>query len=174
MDRWSLKIGQLNRQLLAMAERQLLTAGDGGPLAASTASRYRKVAHACIRRAVDLEILAADPWPPRPRGRSLRKASRTRAVDLRRLPEPETMAAAIEAVASHQPGSHKYRVMTAVVYYAGLRPSEVVMLRPRALQLPEEGWGRLDVVEADVSFDEPGEPKTGPAQSPSRPSSWTC
>ena len=51
--------------------------------------------------------------------------------------------------------------MTAVVYYAGLRPSEVVMLRPRALTLPATGWGRLDVVEADISFDEPGEPKTG-------------
>ena len=51
--------------------------------------------------------------------------------------------------------------MTAVVYYAGLRPSEVVMLRPRALVLPEHGWGRIDVVEADISFDEPGEPKTG-------------
>lgn len=51
--------------------------------------------------------------------------------------------------------------MTAVSYYAGLRPSEVVMLRPSAISLPSSGWGRIDVVEADVSFDEPGEPKTG-------------
>ena len=137
LERWCLKIGQLNRQVLAMAERRLLTAGDGGALAASTASRYRKVAHACIRRAVDLEILAADPWPPRPRGRSHRKATRTKQFDVRRLPEPRAMAEAIEAIASHQPGSLKYRLMTAVVYYAGLRPSEVVMLRPRALQLPK-------------------------------------
>ncbi len=169
LERWCLKIGQLNRQVLAMAERRLLTAGDGGALAASTASRYRKVAHACIRRAVDLEILAADPWPPRPRGRSQRKATRTKQLDVRRLPEPKAMAKAIEAIASHQPGSLKYRSMTAVVYYAGLRPSEVVMLRPRALQLPEEGWGRLDVIEADVSFDEPGEPKTGPRSVPIPP-----
>jgi len=28
-----------------------------------------------------------------------------------------------------------YQVITAVAYYAGLRPSEVVMLRPRALHL---------------------------------------
>jgi integrase len=71
------------------------------------------------------------------------------------------MAQAIEAIASHQPGSRTYQLMTAVVYYAGLRPSEVIMLRPRALTLPATGWGRLDVVEADISFDEPGEPKTG-------------
>src|SRR3546814_9210445 len=51
--------------------------------------------------------------------------------------------------------------MAAVAYYAGLRPSEVVMLRARALHLPKRGWGRIDVTEADVSFDEPGEPKTG-------------
>ena len=41
----------------------------------------------------------------------------------RRLPEPKAMAEAIEAIASHKPGSLKYRLMTAVVYYAGLRPS---------------------------------------------------
>jgi integrase len=169
LDRWCLKMGQLNHQVLATAERQLLLTGDGRPLAASTASRYRKVAHACIRRAVDLEILAADPWPPRPRGRSQRKAARKKPVDLCRLPEPQTMARAISAIATHQPGSRTYQLMTAVVYYAGLRPSEVVMLRPRALVLPEHGWGRIDVVEADISFDEPGEPKTGARSVPIPP-----
>jgi integrase len=169
LERWSLKMGQLNRQVLATAERRLLLTVDGQPLAASTASRYRKVAHACIRRAVDLEILAADPWPPRSKGHSQRKAARTRRLDLRRLPEPHTMAQAIEAIASHQRGSRTYQLMTAVVYYAGLRPSEVVMLRPRALTLPATGWGRLDVVEADISFDEPGEPKTGPRSVPIPP-----
>ncbi len=54
-----------------------------------------------------------------------------------------------------------YQVMVAVMYYGGLRPSEVIMLRPAALHLPEEGWGRIDVREADIDFDEPGEPKTG-------------
>jgi integrase len=62
-----------------------------------------------------------------------------------------------------------YQTMTAVAYYAGLRPSEVVMLRARSLHLPAGGWGRLDVVEADVSFDEPGEPKTGPRSVPIPP-----
>ena len=41
--------------------------------------------------------------------------------------------------------------MIAVMYYGGLRPSETIMLRPRALQLPDEGWGRIDVNEADIS-----------------------
>jgi len=59
--------------------------------------------------------------------------------------------------------------MTAVAYYAGLRPSEVVMLRVRSAELPAEGWGRLDITEADISFDEPGEPKTGPRTVPIPP-----
>ena len=72
------------------------------------------------------------------------------------------MAEAIDAIVTQQPASKTYRVMTAVAYYAGLRPSEVVMLRVRSAELPDQGWGRLDVTEADISFDEPGEPKTGP------------
>ncbi len=47
------------------------------------------------------------------------------------------------------------------MYYGGLRPSETIVLRPRALQLPDEGWRRIDIVEADIAFDQPGEPKTG-------------
>jgi hypothetical protein len=56
--------------------------------------------------------------------------------------------------------------MTAVAYYAGLRPSEVVMLRAGSLELPGSGWGSIHVREADISFDEPGDPKTGPRTVP--------
>ena len=162
LSRWGLSLGELNRGLLADIEQRLALGDKGQPLAASTAARYRKVAHTCVRRAVELGRLPADPWPPTPKGRSRRKARRKRqAVDVRRLPHPDTMAAIIQAIRSHQPGSLTYQVMTAVIYYAGLRPSEVVMLRPRALRLPAEGWGAIEVVEADIDWDEPGEPKTG-------------
>jgi len=43
------------------------------------------------------------------------------------------------------------------------------MLRVRALVLPTTGWGRIDVTEADVSYDEPGEPKTGSRSVPIPP-----
>ena len=79
------------------------------------------------------------------------------------------MAEAIDAIVTQQPASNTYRVMTTVAYYAGLRPSEVVMLRVRSTELPANGWGRLDVTEADISFDEPGEPKTGPRSVPIPP-----
>jgi integrase len=162
MAQWSPPLGELNREMLARAERNLATGLQGQQLGAQAAGRFRKLARATLLRAVDLGILESDPWPPPPRGRNARKsARRSRAFDARRLPGPQTMAAVIAAMKTHQPGSHKYAVMTAVAYYAGLRPSEVVMLRARSLTLPESGWGQIDVTEADIGFDEPGEPKTG-------------
>ena len=169
-DRWCLSLAELNREVLAEVEGGMMVALDGSPLSPATAARYRKVAKACVRRAVELEVLAVDPWPPSPRGRSRRKALRVRrSVDLRRLPSPAAMARALDAMVSHQPSSHMYRVMTAIAYYAGLRPSEVVMLRRRAVELPTSGWGRIEVAEADISFDESGEPKTGPRSVPVPP-----
>jgi integrase len=167
LAQWCLRLCHLSRPVLAIVDERLGVADDGSPLAASTAGRRRKVSKACIRRAVEIGVLDGDPWPPAPRGRSKRKAARTkRAVAIRTLPDPATMAKAIEAIATQQPASRTYQAMTAVAYYAGLRPSEVVMLRAKALDLPKKGWGRIDVTEADVAFDQPGEPKTGPRSVP--------
>lgn len=167
LGKWGLQLGRLNRSVLATVDQALGVGDDGSPLSPSTAGRFRKVSRASIRRAVDLGILDADPWPPAPRGRSQRKAGRARsAVSIRSLPDPATMSMVIDAIPNHQPASATYQVMTAVAYYAGLRPSEVVMLRARALHLPPRGWGRIEVTEADVAFDEPGEPKTGPRSVP--------
>lgn len=162
LERNVLSLAELDRSLLAEASRQLGIGDEGQALANETVRRYRRVAHSCIRRAVELDHIAVDPWPPTPRGRSRRKVNRpTNAVDVRRLPSPASVAVIIDALESHQPGSRTYQAMTAVVFYAGLRPSEVVMLRPRALRLPTTGWGAIDVTEADIDFDEPGDPKTG-------------
>jgi integrase len=165
----SLLLRSIDREAVAEIDRQLGLRLDGKPLAATTANRTRIVCRACVRAAVYAGAIQGDPWPPRSLGRARRKVARKRSVDLRRLPDPETMARAIEALRSRQPGSDNYRVMTAVAYYAGLRPSEVAMLRVGALELPSTGWGRLHVVEADISFDEPGEPKTGPRTVPIPP-----
>ncbi len=167
LGRWCLQLGQLSRPILATVDRRLVVQDDGTPYGPATASRFRKVSRACIRRAAEIGIIDADPWPPPPRGRAKRKAARvSRSASIRNLPDPATMARVLDAMPSHQPASRTYRAMTAVSYYAGLRPSEVVMLREKALDLPATGWGRIDVVEADVAFDEPGEPKTGPRSVP--------
>ena len=79
------------------------------------------------------------------------------------------MRRALDAIITYQPASRRYFAMTATIYYAGLRPSEVVMMRRGRLYLPSAGWGSIDVAEADISFDEPGEPKTGRREVPIPP-----
>ena len=158
------RLSALTREMLARADMALGLGDDGQLLAASTAARFRKQARSCIRRAVELELMSTNPWPPAPRGRSARKAVRTRrSIDPRALPDPPTMRRVLATMATRQPASKTYRLMTAIVYYAGLRPSEVVMLRPRCLTLPDTGgeWGRIEVREADIGNDTPGDPKTG-------------
>ncbi len=165
LERWMkncLTLGELDRERIADMDRKLALKLDGTQMAANTANRIRIVARACIHSAIAAGAVSADVWPQRSKSRARRKVARTkRGVDIRTLPSPAVMAGAIDAIVTQQPGSKTYRVMTAVAYYAGLRPSEVVMLRVRSLDLPAGGWGRVDVTEADISFDEPGEPKTG-------------
>ena len=169
LGQWCLKMGQLNRQVLAAAEGSC-----SWPVTGSLWRRLRpRVSERLPTPASDARLTSRSfrltHGPRRPKGRSQRKATRTRSVDLRRLPEPKTMAAAIANIASHQPGSLKYQVMTAIVYYAGLGHQRSSCSGPALSTLPESGWGRLEVTEADVSFDEPGEPKTGPRSVPVPP-----
>jgi integrase len=170
LDRNCLTLADLDREVVVEIARRLSLRLNDEPLAATTANRYRTNAHACVLAAVEAGAIPTDPWPKRSKSRARRKVARPKAaVDVRSLPDPATMARAIAAVETKQPGSKVYRAMTAVAYYGGLRPSEVVMLRVRSLTLPEEGWGRIDVTEADISWDEPGEPKTGPRRVPIPP-----
>ncbi len=170
MSRNCLTLGDLDRERVADIDRRLGLKLDGSPMAANTANRIRIVARASVQSAIQAGAVAADAWPQRSKTRARRKVARTRrSVDVRALPGPAAMAEAIDAIVTQQPGSKTYRVMTAVAYYAGLRPSEVVMLRVGSAALPPEGWGRLEVTEADISFDEPGEPKTGPRSVPIPP-----
>jgi integrase len=158
------RLSELTKPMLARADVALGIGDDGNLLGSATAQRFRKLSHGCIRRAVELDLLPADPWPPAPRGRKARKVvRRKRSIDPRALPDPATMRRILAAMSTRQPASRTYRLMTAVVYYAGLRPSEVVMLRPSCLTLPlgPNLWGRIEVREADVDNDTPGDPKTG-------------
>ena len=172
LARWSRPLSELTRANLATGRITALARGlDGSRSQPGTAGRYRKVArglHPTSRRPRDHP---ADPWPPPARGRGQRKtARRSRPPSTNAgCPNPATMRRAIDAIRTHQPSSRTYQVMTAVAYYAGLRPSEVVMLRTSALTLPAAGWGRIDVVEADIDFIVPGEPKTGPRSVPIPP-----
>lgn len=166
LRRWGLTLGDLDEELLAKVDRKLGTGVKGQPLAAQTSNRFRKQAKACVRRAVQLKKIPADPWPPSKRGRSRRKANRiTQAVDIRRLPNPTDMTTVLEALPTKvQPyAGRTWQVMSDVAYYAGLRPSEVMMIRRRVIHLPLRpagGWGFIDVLEADDGEDNAAATKT--------------
>ena len=120
----------------AEVDRRLGIGDKGQPLGAATAAGIRKNAGACIRRAVELGLLAADPWPP-PRGRSQPQGHPLRPSDRRTPPAgPRRRWPGDRRDPEPPAGIAQYQMMTAVVYYAGLRPSEVVMLRRASLGLP--------------------------------------
>ena len=144
MGRNCLALGELDRERVPDIDRRLGLKLDGSPMAANIANRIRIVARASVQSAIEASAVAADVWPQRSKTRARRKVARTRrSVDVRALPGPGAMAESIDAIVTQQPGSKTYRVMTAVAYYAGLRPSEVVMLRVRSAVLPPDGWGTV-------------------------------
>jgi len=156
------RLDELDRLRLAEVENALSRRLDGRPRGSSY-TRYVKVARQCLGRAVELGVIPVDPWPPRPRGHASRKATvhgAADAVDVARLPSLEDFLTIADAMVSHQPASRAYRTMSEVMFYAGLRPSEVVDLAAGDCDLPERGWGEIRVLQANVGLDEPGAPKT--------------
>jgi integrase len=167
LRKWGLALGDLDRPTLADVETNLGKGLRGQPLGAEMASRLRRYSKSCIRRAVALDLIPVDPWPPSQRGRSRRKANRvTHEVDIRTLPNRDGMRSMLEQLPNNnkRQASRRWQVMSAVGYYAAPRPSEVVMLRRRAIHLPHRpagGWGLIEIVEADDGYDQSAEPKTG-------------
>lgn len=179
LDRNALTLADLTQDRVRDIADKMRLKLDGTPLAPKTSNRYRINCHDCVLSAVEAGAIPFDPWPRRKKTSGRKKvASAKRTVQVRQLPGPAVMARAIAAMAPMNaagtkymnPRSRMYQVMTAVAYYAGLRPSEVVMLRVRSLLLPDgPGWGHIDLTEADIDWDVPGEPKTGPRVVPIPP-----
>jgi integrase len=170
LARWMLSLGELDRQNLAEANRVLAIGDRHQQLGRETARRYRRTAKACVHRAYELEYIPVDPWPPTPRGRSRRKVNRVDvAIDVKRLHAPATIVRVLDAMVNPQPASEMYQAMQATVYYAGMRPSEVKMLRPAVLHLPDADWGWIDVEIADDGEANPADPKTGRRRVPIPP-----
>ena len=109
LERWMgkhcLTLGELDRERIAGIDRKLALKLDGSQMAANTATRIRIVARATVQSAIAAGAVAADVWPQRSKSRARRKVARTkRSVDIRTLPSPAVMAAAIDAIVTQQPG----------------------------------------------------------------------
>jgi integrase len=136
---------------------------DGSPVAASTVARKRAIFHNALELAVEREHLAVNPL-----ARIRWSAPKVNEVlDMRTVVNHEQARRLLAAVAAQSdpikeedgtvrmPSDIGLRLVAffGCIYYAALRPGEVVELRVANLRLPAEGWGEIVFSESnpDVS-----------------------
>jgi integrase len=155
LQRHSIPLADLDRQICAQAHRALGRKLDGASGSTSTAQRYRKSTRHMLDAAVERGLLASNPWPKPSRGATQRKAAKSAksqaAVDVKRLPSVEEARRLIQGMATHKPTSADYVVTGWLVYLAGMRPSEARALEVTDLKLPASGWGSAWVHQAEQS-----------------------
>jgi len=153
IERYSLRLEVLDRASLSRLGQRLDVRQDGvTPLAGTTASKRLGNVKQVLRAAHDEGVIAQLDWPARRRGAE-------RKSEIGRAPEPVGLVPSVEdlyrvvaACTTHKAKtSARYRTMTAVAGYAGLRPGEVFALRAEDLVLPREpqAFGLIRVREAD-------------------------
>ncbi|MFG2903689.1 tyrosine-type recombinase/integrase [Kitasatospora sp. NPDC048286] len=125
------------RRLLAAISVKL----DGTRAAASTTLRKRRILGHVVDRAVEDGLLTTNPlpsvqWQP-PRAEE--------ELDPEYVMSPEQAAAMLEAVGRQGRRGPRLVAFFGCMYYAGMRPGEVVHLRKDRCVLPAEGWGKLNL-----------------------------
>jgi integrase len=132
--------GSLRRDHMDAALAACRTNLDGSSAAASYYTRRRVNLGQVLKDAVARDVLARNPLA----GYKTPKAARpSPKVDVSEIGELEQVRQVLAKVAER---SRKWMILFALMYYAGLRPSEAVIVRWRDLtRLPEGGWGELRV-----------------------------
>jgi integrase len=140
IERHSIRLNALSHPRTARhAFECTLKAPDGTPFKASTATNKRKALSGAIQYAIELGYLPVDPITKISTPRQRRSVK----IDRRVVVNPEQARALLNAVAGQGGDSQALVAFFATMYYAGLRPGEVVALREYDLDLPEAGWGEL-------------------------------
>ncbi|MFF0152622.1 tyrosine-type recombinase/integrase [Micromonospora sp. NPDC005203] len=125
-----------NAATIRKALDTLATRLDGGPAAANTVARKRAVLYSALKYAVELRYLDAHPmdfvqW---------RAPKNEEKIDRKVVANPQQARLLLAAVSDRDPALAGF---FACMYFAALRPSEVMHLRDDECELPEEGWGWL-------------------------------
>lgn len=141
VSRWTIPLSQMtvarcNDWHSSLAQSLPDGRGARRPLKANTVTRYRTVVRTMLADAVRQNLLEAQPWPEPKRGKKRSAEEPPDPIRIEFLPDPETALRHINAVVSHQPQSKGYRVILALVYFAGLRPGEARVLRIEDLTFP--------------------------------------
>jgi integrase len=141
----------------------------------SVVQRYRSNMRAMFAWGVSAGYFETQLWPSAPKRRKSTTVTPSVRVDL--LPTPQQARACIDNVVSHQPGSQGYRIILAIMLYAGLRPGEARALEIADCTLPRKGWGNAVIRRAatagtkrsTMSGQELDVPKTGEREVPLPP-----
>lgn len=167
LQRWSLNLRDLTHAEAKLADAELSRTSEGAPKASVTARRYRTTMRMMLAAAVEQKQCDENVWPKHSQRRTSQKINHT--VQAADLPTFRQAQEAFDRMQNHQPASGGLRVLSYVVYLAGLRPSEARALHIEDLDLPAEGWGsilvRRAITDAGDSFtgagEEEGVTKTG-------------
>jgi integrase len=162
--RWSLPLDRLTAKRTAQLHDDLGIGLRGGALSPHTANRMRTVVHASITAAVEANILPEDPWPKR-RGRTRKTSASITPIDPSLLPSLDDVVRVMAAMPSRNLRDRRAVLATAIGLYAGLRPSEVLVLRPGDITLPDpadpDSWGIIRVTRSEDGAGGVDRTKTG-------------
>jgi integrase len=112
---------------------------DGKKAAASTTLRKRRILHHVLGRAVEDGLLEVNPLPQI----QWHPPDIDEEVDPEVAVNPEQAAALIAEVGKQGKVGPTLKAFFGCMYYAAMRPAEVVQLERSRCVLPESGWGRL-------------------------------
>lgn len=122
---------------------------SGKPVAASTVARKRAIFHNSLELAVERGLLASNliqqiRW-------KAPKASEV--VDMRSVVNHDQARRLLAAVGRQGDAGERLVAFFACIYYAAMRPAEATELRLSNLDLPEVGWGEIQLTASnpDVS-----------------------
>jgi integrase len=128
---------------------QLTRKMDGGRAAATVVARKRAVLHNLLGYAVDKKHFTANPLA----SLNWKSPKTAEAIDRRRVVNPAQAQALLDKVEAQGPMGRHLKAFFGVLYHAGLRPSEAVMLTINELELPEQDgeWGWLHLADSAPS-----------------------
>jgi integrase len=187
LERFSVSLASVDERACEVAAKKLyertVKKGDDLvqiPRAASTVERYRNNVAPLFKGAVERGYLKTQPWPAPKRGKKRNKVrTKTKAVQVEKLPTLEIAFEAINRLVTHQPASKGYRVIAACILLAGLRPGEARALRVENLLFPtedgESGTIYIDIADKRAGSlytdedEEFGPPKTDERYAPMTP-----
>lgn len=122
----------------AMLDRIAIRVDNGKPAAPNTITRRRAVVYGCLDYAVERGILSANPFTRVKWSAPLAVT----VVDRRTVVNPTQARAFLNSVRTSGPRGPRLVAFFALMYWAGLRPSEALHVRRRTfIDLPETGWG---------------------------------